>query len=697
MPDRPTPPSELPLSGKRGHRVLRVTAWLLGVLVLLVAALVVFAVSFDWNRAKPYVERQVYEATGRQLHIDGPLALSWQRGQDGETGWRGWVPSPQLTAQGLRFSNADWSRSGQDMAQLASLRVSLDPLPLLKHTVRITTLALEGPQVSLERRADGLANWAFQPPDQKPDEAASPSNWTLELGRVILHQGNVHYADAPLQIDLTVKVDDMAPQEAAVGPYAIRWSLDGRYRQAKLEGDGRTGAVLDLRDEAMPFPVQAHIRAGRTHAEIEGTLLKPTALAGLDLKLALAGQSMADLYALSGINLPKTPPYKTQGRLIGRVAEGGSKSWTYQGFSGQVGQSDIEGTLEYVLRPARPLLRGQVKSKLLRFEDLGPLVGAGPSTSQSEFDDTAQQHAQPTGRVLPVTNFDTQSWGAMDADVRFDGERIVRAGELPITSVHAVVKLDDRVLSLTPLNFGVAGGTLGSTIHLDARNGAIVADTRASLRQLRLAQLFPKLETMHASLGQLKGDVVLKGKGNNVAALLGTSNGEVEVLVSKGTLSKFMLEAMGLNIGSIVMTQLFGDRQIELNCLASRFDVKDGLMNTRFFVLDTSESRVEISGTVNLKTEQLALDIVPRNKQLRLVSLRAPLHVKGTFANPDVGIDKTMVALKLGAAAALYTAAPFAALLPLTSVNLGNEEEVAGCRTVVEGPAGKSAAAPAPR
>jgi len=674
-----------------------VVAWVLAAVLLLGAGLVLFVAVFDWNRARPFVEQQVYEATGRHLQIDGDLALSWRSRADGEPGWRGWVPSPQLTARGLRLSNADWSRSGQDMAQLAALRISLDLLPLLRHTVRITTLVLDGPQVSLERRADGLANWNFQPPGHKPDDASGPSAWALELGRVVLNTGSVHYADAPFQIDLNIKVGDIDSPDAKPGPYAIGWTLDGRYRQARLEGQGRTGAVLDLRDEAMPFPVQARIRAGRTHAEIEGTLLKPTALAGLDLKLSLAGQSMADLYSLSGVNLPKTPPYKTQGRLIGRLADGGSKSWTYQGFTGQVGQSDIGGTLEYVLRPARPLLRGQIKSKLLRFEDLGPLIGAGPSTSQSEFDESVRPRAQPADRVLPVANFDTRSWGAMDADVRFDGERIVRAGELPITSVHAVAKLDDRVLSLTPLNFGLAGGTLGATIRLDARQGAITADTRASLRQVRLAQLFPKLEGMHASLGLLKGDMVLAGKGDNIAALLGTSNGEVEVLVSKGTLSKFMLEAMGLNIGSVVMTRLFGDRQIELNCLASRFDVKDGLMNTRYFVLDSSESRVEVQGTINLRTEQLALDIVPRNKQLRLVSLRAPLHVRGSFANPDVGIDKAMVALKAGAAAALYTVAPFAALLPLTSMSLGNDEDVAGCRTVVEGVAGKPAAAQVPR
>jgi len=397
------------------------------------------------------------------------------------------------------------------------------------------------------------------------------------------------------------------------------------------------------------------------------------------------------------VNLPKTPPYKTQGRLVGRLEEG-HKSWTYREFTGQVGKSDIAGTLQYLLRPTRPMLRGKVSSKLLRLEDLGPLIGAGPSASQSEFEDKKEK--QPGDKVLPVTDFDTRSWGAMDADVVVDGARIVADEKLPIDSLHAVVKLDDRVLTLTPLNFGVAGGTFGSEIKLDARSGTIAADTRVRIKSLKIARLFPKLETTHASLGTLNGSVALSGTGNDIATLLGTSNGEVRALVGQGTFSKFVLEAMGLNIGSVIMTRLFGDEQIELNCLAARFDVNKGLMTTRAFVLDTTETRVDVTGTINLSNEALAMDMVPRNKQLRLLSLRAPLHVRGTFANPDVSIDKPTVALKLGAAAALATVAPIAALVPLTSMDLADNEEAAGCRDLMRTAAGNAKApkakAPAP-
>lgn len=683
------PRSDTPHAARKPRRWLRASAWALGILALLAGSLLGLAASFDWNRAKPWIAQRVGQETGRSLHIDGDLRLEWHRAEAGQAGWRAWVPWPQLTAHGLRMGNADWSSSGEEMARLSTLSVSLNPLPLLNHTVRITELVLDGPQIVLERKADGRSNWTFERPPSDSATASKPSPWTLKLDRLVLKKGGLRYTDEKLGIAFNLKLDDIEPKSGQSSPYGIRWSLDGRYRQARLEGEGRAGAVLDLTDDRHPFPVQASVRAGRTRAQVEGTLLRPTALAGMDLKLSLSGQSMADLYELTGITLPKTSPYKTQGRLIGRLDEG-RQSWTYRDFTGQMGSSDIAGSLQYLMRPERPLLRGQVRSKLLRFDDLAPLIGAGPSSSQSEFEEKKEK--QPTDRVLPAVDFDTRSWGAMDADVRLDGDRIVRDEDLPINSLHAVAKLDDRVLSLTPLNFGVAGGTLESTLRLDARSGTIAADTRVKARGLKLSKLFPKLERSQASLGQLNGSIALTAKGNDVATLLGGANGEVKALVSEGTLSKFVLEAMGLNIGSVAMTSLFGDKQVKLNCLASRFEVKDGLMNTQAFVLDTSESRVEVRGSINLKNEQLALDMFPHNKQLRLLSLRAPLHIRGSFAKPDVGVDKATVALKLGAAVALFAAAPITALLPLTSIEFGDDKDAVGCRELLRDAAGKASA-----
>ncbi|MGT2429842.1 AsmA family protein [Cupriavidus basilensis] len=137
-------------------------------------------------------------------------------------------------------------------------------------------------------------------------------------------------------------------------------------------------------------------------------------------------------------------------------------------------------------------------------------------------------------------------------------------------------------------------------------------------RHLQLKQLFPKFETMRASIGELNGSARPSATGNSVATLLGTSNGEAKLLVENGTVSKFLLEAMGLNVGSVVIRQLFGDKPVQINCGVSDFTFTKGWPRARTFVLDTQDAVIETSGAVDLASERLALTVRPESKGLRI-------------------------------------------------------------------------------
>ena len=281
---------------------------------------------------------------------------------------------------------------------------------------------------------------------------------------------------------------------------------------------------------------------------------------------------------------------------------------------------------------------------------------------------------QPTNKLLPVELFKAERWSSIDADVKFTGRRIDRNKQLPIDNLVTDLHLKDGVLSLQPLNFGIAGGNLVSTIVLDGRGKLIKAQMKISARKLKLKQLVPAFKPLQASLGEVNGDASLSATGNSIATMLGSSNGEIKAFIDGGTVSKLMLEKIGLNIDSVILTQMTGDRQVRLNCLASDFTVTNGLMQTRSFVIDTEDAILDITGQINLAQEKLALTIRPDTKTLRLVSLRAPFYVTGSFKSPKVNVDKGVLALKAGAAVALAVVAPvLTAVIPL--VNLGPEKD----------------------
>jgi uncharacterized protein involved in outer membrane biogenesis len=172
-----------------------------------------------------------------------------------------------------------------------------------------------------------------------------------------------------------------------------------------------------------------------------------------------------------------------------------------------------------------------------------------------------------------------------------------------------------------------------------------------------------------------------------VASMLATANGELNAVVTEGSVSKFILEIAGLNVANAVAAKLFGDKQVHMNCMAAETAVRNGRANVQRFVLDTDDAVIDVSGYVDLAHEQLNLDVRPQTKGTRIFTLRTPLYAKGSFANPDVGPYKTPIAVKGGAALALAAISPLAAVLPLVNVTKVPDTDCASAIAQAEKPA----------
>ncbi|WP_322039269.1 AsmA family protein [Burkholderia diffusa] len=452
-----------------------------------------------------------------------------------------------------------------------------------------------------------------------------------------------------------------APAKPAGPTYAFGLKVDGRYKNVPISGTGKVGGVLAIENATQPFPLQADVKAGDTRLAIVGTLTDPMHLAALDLRLWLQGTSMSHLYQITGITLPDTPPYATEGRLIGNIKQHAS-TFRYENFNGRVGGSDLRGTLTWAQREPRPKLSGELVSNLLQFSDLAPVIGADSAASKAKRGDTTRQ---PPDRVLPVATFRTERWSAIDADVKFTGRKLIKSPQLPITDLYTHILLQDGVLSLEPLQFGVAGGTLATNAHLDGSRTPLKGRFTLAARHLRLKQLFPTQKVMQTALGEINGDASLSATGNSPAALAATSTGEVKALITDGRISLLLMEAAGLNVANVVYEKLFGTRDVNINCAAIDFVANDGMLDPKVFALDTDDALINVDGPVNLRDESIDLKIHPHTKGFRVFSLRSPLYAKGTFKNPKVGVDAGALALRAGAMVGLGLINPFAALIPL--------------------------------
>lgn len=585
------------------------------------------------------------------------------------------------------------------MASIGSVSASISLLPLLRQHLAIDTVALTDPEIALARTKDGANNWTFKHKD--PD--APKSRWTFDVDRLVVNQGLLAYADAMKDVDLQARVNTTEPidpsqagsakaakpgilpasaaassAEAAASrdvaaskgsasgapvPYGLKFELQGRIAKAQVRGSGRAGQVISLRDKVVNYPLQIEATAADAALSAEGILANPGALSGMDFDVVLKADSMADLYEVTGLVLPSTPPFETRGHLTGSL-EPERAVWSYSDFKGKVGQSDLQGDLKYTSGKPRPKLTGSMTSNQLRLADLGPALG----TTASDNTHRGKAKGNDKGKVLPDAKFAAERWNAMDMDILFKGKNIIRPESLPLEnlSLHAV--MNNAQLKLAPLTFGVAEGKIESEVSIDGREPPLKAQIRGKVEGLKLSALFPKVELMKKSFGRMDGAVALQSQGNSVAGLLGKGTGEARLYVREGTLSKQMLDLAALNVGSIVVGKLFGDdKEVHLRCAVADFTVVNGLAKTRVVKMSTDDAVIEATGTIDLGTEAMDLRIKPESLEWKFFSLRTPLYVKGTFGNPNVGVEPGPLLLRAGAAVVAAVAAPVAlAVIPIT-------------------------------
>ena len=186
--------------------------------------------------------------------------------------------------------------------------------------------------------------------------------------------------------------------------------------------------------------------------------------------------------------------------------------------------------------------------------------------------------------------------------------------------------------------------------------------------------------------GRMNGRADLKGEGRSTAEILATLKGTARTELQGGAVSHLMVEAGGLDVAQALGVLFTGDDALPVQCAVADLVAQDGLFRPRVMVLDTTDSSVWVEGTLSLATEALDLRAVVMPKDFSPLTLRTPLHVGGSFAKPEVSVEKGPLGVKLGAAFLLGLINPLAALIPL--VDPGDADAAkrgaAGCQSLMQ-------------
>lgn len=620
---------------------------------LLVATLILVAV-FDWNWLRGPLAAAASARLGRPVAIEGDLDV------------HPWSLRPRAEIHGLRIGQPAWAKG--DMAHVDRLALQVELPPLLLGRVVMPYVEIRRPAVTLLRLADGRANWSF---GSGKGGAKLPA-----IRRFVIDEGRLKLDDRRRKSTFEGVV---YTDERTVGPRRGVFALRG---EGRLNGEvfkaAVTGAPLLNVSPSRPYPFDADIRAGATRILAKGSVTRPFDLGRFDTSLTITGADLNDLYGLTGLALPNTPPYRVSGQL-----RRDRTKWLLGKANGRIGDSDIAGDLSVETRGERPFLEADLRSRRLDFDDLASIFGGAPSRTRGEAVSAEQQAVggkmAAERRIFPEATLQVDRIRAMDAEVKYRAET-VNAPRMPLRKVALDLVLKDGVLTGDPVSVSFSRGTLAGTARLDATGATPRTDVDVRLTGARLEDwITTRFAGEPVIEGQMAARAKLTGYGNSVRAAAGSANGSLTVVAPSGELRQAFAELLGVNISKGLLLLLSeSPKRSKVRCAVADFRVKDGVARANRIVVDTDVVLVKGEGTVNLRTERLDLRFEGESKKPRLLRLFVPITVNGPFTRPGVDLETGNALAQGGIGAALAALVnPLAAILPFVEPGLAKDANCA--------------------
>ncbi len=668
------------MDSDRRRQLLRRTAWVVGTIV--VAAVLLAAVIQSLDLRKP-VAHFASKQMGRYVEIAGPLhlhLLSW---------------NPSASIAGLRIANGPAPDSG-DLFTARRIDVQLQLLSVFRRNFVLPRLNLDTPAVRLDIDEEGHGSWETQPPQPEPKKGTPPKIPTVR--EFLLSNGSFHFADAQhkISLDATVSADEGRGSDSR---HAFRFEGHGQMNGGPLTVNATGGPLLNL-DPGQPYDFEAHARATGTAIDIQGRVDHPFDLTQYHATARMEGTDVADLYYLSGLTLPNTPPYK----LSATVWRNGT-DWHMEQLAGSLGKSDVAGSIAVDTSGKTPMLTANLRSRRLNIADLAPSLGAPPSKTEAA-DASPQQRAEAQRMaaqklLLPDAKLDVSRVRAMNGTLKYRADSI-DIQKMPMKAVALDVRLENGVIHIDPVSFEFPQGRIFATASIDARSDVPKTDLDLRLTNLKLDQLVPHKTGAAPFDGTLQGRVRLSGKGRSVHDFASDADGDVTVVVPHGDVRSAFAELTGINVArGIGLLLAKGDDATPLRCGVASFKADNGTLKAQSLVFDTENVLITGGGSINLDDETLHLNIAGHPKKPRFTRLRAPILINGKLRSPGFSLRGEQLAAQAGVATALgVLLTPVAALLAFVDPGLAKDANCsallseAGARTASSGGAAAKPAKP---
>jgi uncharacterized protein involved in outer membrane biogenesis len=717
-------------------RLIKILAGILVLLIIGVGGLVFYAERLDWNTVRPRVEKEISDAAGREFEISGNLDFTlFPKPTVSAEGLRlanaDWGSAPQMleadsviftltlrsivlgnphtrsiTLRGVKLlleehqdGRDNWHFDGgaggaaageQIFPKLRTLdaddvsvvykRPGQDPL-----RVAFSTADIGAPTVGRGLRLD--ARGEINGRDFKVGGRMAPLAGFLRGGH-LEGQIDVESGDLRLSLDgdfgrltslagVDLAVKGQGDSVPAIGALAeLPEDMRGKWAaNLRLAGDGHgyriSDADVELGDSSFKGNLAHEVATGYSgtldidaptyELHLDGSFGPLKGLDGVDAKVGGQGTDMPPIAALAFMPAHLRRDWEADFR----IKETG-KRLNVSDMKLKIGDSDFAGTVSVDRSGSRPRVKGSLKSDYVDIAFLRR--GDAPRVVQQERSRTADS------KVLNDEPIPLEWMKAVDASLEIDAKRL-QATLFTYTDALTLIELENGSLRVSAERGTIYGADTSAELQFDASTHPAKLSTNVLARGADVGKIMSDWSEPPFMVGQGDFDIQITASGDSVAALMGSVSGQARVLVGEGTAQVGVLEQMVRTVGIKTLGVLLGEEKadvVPMNCFAANLTAEAGVVDAEVLVLDTDKATVFGSGSFDLRKETWDLIFTPKPKQVTLTTA-VPIHLGGTFQNPEVSAEKVGTLRKLAGLASLFVFPP-AAVAGLMDFGAGDNQ-----------------------
>ncbi len=619
---------------------------------VVVAAIILIPMFVDVQSYKPEIEKKVSEVTGRPFTLGGDLNLSV-------------FPWVGISFSELSLGNPDGFQE-KNFVKIRSFEARVKLLPLLSKEIEVKQFVIDGPEIFLERKGDGQANWegmgkeadagagkdAAAPSEKKKKEPSGDAGEgipikSLVVGEFAVTNGRVYFSDQTSGTkkeisDINLRLTDITLDKQ------IGISFQAMVDSKPVALNGKVGPIgkepgkgtfnLDILVEAL----------NQLSVQVKGSLVDPAVSQKFDIALDIAPFSPKKLMSALGQEFPvKT----TDPGVLEKVA----LSLKVKGDPANIAISDGLLTLDdsqlQFLAAVKEMTKPDVHFNLkLNSINLDRYLPPPSDKKPEEVVGVEKPKGAGGGEAGPEEkkkiDYDPLRKLVLEGEVHV-GELIAHGAKIQDFEMKIVGR--DGVFTLDPFKLNLYEGSVSTVGTLNVQGDVPKTSVNLQTKGVQVGPLLRDSVKQDVLEGGVAATVALTLEGDEPEMIKRTLNGKGDLLFEDGAVVGIDIAGMVRNVKSSFAG---GEKSTEkprtdFAELHVPFTLTNGLFNTPAANLSSPLLRVSVAGDADLVKETLDFRVKPKvvgtlkgqGDAEKRSGVMVPVIVEGTFQKPEFRAD----------------------------------------------------------